>query len=174
MRRLNSYLGSGHNELILVTLKLLHRISIYAGGRERKTLLEQFSWETKVCSFEMKYEICLILTYFEKSLQKLLHMRRKGKNGEIRTLYLLLILSFVVADSPSAVKQAFLEQHKGVFLSIFKGLIQDPYNLVKHVLAVCWDGIWSDPKIKRTLKIGLFSEITIAQVRSPLHSFSLF
>jgi nucleolar pre-ribosomal-associated protein 1 len=86
MRRLNSYLGGGHNELILLTLKLLHGISIFAGGRERKTLLEQFSWETKVCSFEMKYVICLILTCFEKNLQKLLHMRRKGKNGDVDPL----------------------------------------------------------------------------------------
>ena len=85
--------------------------------------------------------------------------------ADIRTLYLLFILSFVDSDSPSTVKQVFLEQHKDVFLSIFKGLIQDSYSLVRKVLEVCWAGIWSDPKIKRTLKIGSFNESTIAQVR---------
>lgn len=49
MRRLNSYIGGAHNELILVALKLLNAISGFAGGREKKTLLEVFQWEIKVC-----------------------------------------------------------------------------------------------------------------------------
>ena len=28
-------------------------------------------------------------------------------------------------------------------------------------MEVCWEGIWSDNKIKRTLKIGLFNEATL-------------
>jgi nucleolar pre-ribosomal-associated protein 1 len=47
MRRLNSNLGGSHNELILMTLKLLNAISAFASGRERKTLLDAFAWETK-------------------------------------------------------------------------------------------------------------------------------
>ena len=47
MRRLNSNLGGSHNELILVTLKLLNAISAFASGRERKALLDAFAWETK-------------------------------------------------------------------------------------------------------------------------------
>jgi nucleolar pre-ribosomal-associated protein 1 len=49
MRRLHSNLAGSHNELILVTLKLLNAISNFAGGRERKSLSEVFSWESKVC-----------------------------------------------------------------------------------------------------------------------------
>lgn len=47
MRKLNSFVGGTHNELILVTLKLLNAVSGYAGGREKKTLLEVFQWEIK-------------------------------------------------------------------------------------------------------------------------------
>jgi nucleolar pre-ribosomal-associated protein 1 len=53
MRRINSYLGGSHTELILVTLKLLNGLSSYAAGKERRTVLEMFSWETKVRSLTL-------------------------------------------------------------------------------------------------------------------------
>jgi nucleolar pre-ribosomal-associated protein 1 len=87
------------------------------------------------------------------------------KPADIRTLYILFLLSFVQENSPSSLKTAFLEQRRDAFLSIFKGLAQDPYDVVHKVLEACWSGIWSDPKVTRTLKIGLFQEATIAHVR---------
>ena len=50
MRRLNTYIGGSHTELILVTLKLFNSMSAFANGKERKTLLELFAWEIKVHS----------------------------------------------------------------------------------------------------------------------------
>ncbi|KAF8073491.1 ribosome 60S biogenesis N-terminal-domain-containing protein [Lyophyllum atratum] len=153
-RRLNSYLGGTHAELILVTLKLFNTMSAFAGGRERKSVLESFGWELK-------------------SLPKLLNMRRKARvenvadalmKPDIRTLYMLFMLSFVASDSPSQVKATFLEQHRDPFSSIFRGLIQDAYPVIRKVLEVCWAGIWSDAKVKRTLKIGLFNETTIGHL----------
>ncbi|KAH7927036.1 hypothetical protein BV22DRAFT_1103957 [Leucogyrophana mollusca] len=154
MRRLNSYIGGSHNELILVTLKLFNAMSAFGGGRERKSVMDTFHWESK-------------------TLPKVLHMRRKGKGEEqsnalarpdIRTLYLLFILSFIDEESPAAVKSTFLERHRDAFLGIFKGLVQDSYPVVRRVLEVCWAGLWSDPKIKRTTKINLFSEATITHL----------
>lgn len=49
-------------------------------------------------------------------------------------------------------------------MSIFKGLAQDSYSLIRRVLEVCWSGLWSDQKLKRTLKVQVFSEATLAQV----------
>jgi nucleolar pre-ribosomal-associated protein 1 len=66
------------------------------------------------------------------------------------------------------VKSAFLEQRRDVFLSIFKGLSQDSYSVIRKVLEVCWVGLWSDVKVKRTMKIGLFTEVTIGHVRDIL------
>ncbi|KAJ7675860.1 ribosome 60S biogenesis N-terminal-domain-containing protein [Mycena polygramma] len=155
MRKLNSYLGGSHTELLLVTLKLFNSMSTFGGGRERKSLLESFAWETK-------------------SLPKLLNMRRRSKadddsadalaKPDIRTLYMLFCLSFVDQDNSTQMKTVFLEQHRDVFFSIFRGLAQDPFVVIRKVLEICWAGVWMDPKIKRTLKIGLFSEITVAQL----------
>ncbi|KAF9460940.1 ribosome 60S biogenesis N-terminal-domain-containing protein [Collybia nuda] len=153
-RRLNSYLGGSHSELILTTLKLYNGMSAFAGGRERSAVLDAFGWEIK-------------------SLPKILNMRRKTKGEEvvdplvkpdIRTLYILFLLSFVDAGSSTQTKTTFLEQHRDTFLSIFKGLVQDSYSVARKILEVCWGGVWSDPKIKRTVKIGLFNESTISHI----------
>jgi len=58
----------------------------------------------------------------------------------------------------------FLEQRRDIFLSIFKGLVQDSYPVVLRILEHCWSGILADLKLKRTLKISLFNESTITQV----------
>ncbi|KAF7314245.1 hypothetical protein MKEN_00897000 [Mycena kentingensis (nom. inval.)] len=154
MKRLNSYLGGSHNELLLVTLKLFNAVSAYGRGKERKALLESFAWETK-------------------SLPKLLNMRRKGKTDDsadalarpdIRTSYILFCLSFVEQDTIASVKTIFLEQHRDVFFSIFRALAQDPFVVIRRVLEICWGGIWMDLKLKRTLKLGLFGEITVSHL----------
>ena len=85
---------------------------------------------------------------------------------DIRTLYLLFVLSFVDEDNSTLLKTTFLEHHRDIFQSIFKGLAQDSYPVVLRVLEVCWRGILSDSKLKRTLKVALFSEATIAHVRN--------
>ncbi|KAM5540626.1 hypothetical protein V8D89_005657 [Ganoderma adspersum] len=151
---LSTYISGKHTELVLVSLKLFNSISNFAAGRERKLVLETFPWEIK-------------------SLPKLLHMRRKGKvaqdidilaRPDIRTLYILLVLSFVDSTTSSSVKTAFLERHRDAFTSIFKGLWQDSYSLIRRVLEVCWSGLWSDQKLKRTLKVQVFSEATLSQL----------
>jgi nucleolar pre-ribosomal-associated protein 1 len=189
MRRLNSYLGSSDNELILVTLKLFNAMSAFSSGRERKAVLEAFAWETKVCvASRIRHSI---FTPVYQSLPKLLNKRRKAKKDmstnvlgrpgqssmqchmhgapysfrtDIRTLYVLFLLSFVETVSPTSLKATFLERHRDAFLLIFKGLVQDPYLLVRKVLEVCWAGIWSDSKLKRSLKISVFSESVISRV----------
>ncbi|KAH9916809.1 ribosome 60S biogenesis N-terminal-domain-containing protein [Fomitopsis serialis] len=152
--RLNTYLGGTHNELTLVTLKLFYALSCFANGRERKSLFDVFAWESK-------------------SLPKMLHMRRKGRTDEgfdilsrpdIRTFFVLFLLSFVDAETQASVKSAFLEQRRDIFSSIFRGLWQDPYSVIRRVLEICWMGIWSDPKVKRTLKVHVFNETVLTQL----------
>ncbi|KAF8128177.1 ribosome 60S biogenesis N-terminal-domain-containing protein [Boletus edulis] len=154
LRKLNSYINGSHNEQILATLKLFNSISTFGSGRERKSVFEAFPWDNK-------------------SLPKLLYMRRRGKESQkddvlvrpdIRTYYVLFILSMVDQDTAPPIKAAFLEQHREVFMSIFKGFVQDHHTVVQKVLQICWDGIWSDPKIKRTTKLGLFNEVTISHL----------
>lgn len=51
--QLNTYLAGQHTELILVALKLYNSMSTFAGGRERRAVMEAFAWETKVCRFSL-------------------------------------------------------------------------------------------------------------------------
>lgn len=114
-----------------------------------------------------------MLNRFKQSLPKLLFMRRRGQQNEpttdsfakadIRTLYITFLLSFVAPTAPTSLKIAILEDHKDVFTSLFKGMAQDPHDVVRHVLEVCWEGIWCDGKIRRTTKIGVFSESILLQ-----------
>ena len=83
---------------------------------------------------------------------------------DIRTLYVLFMLSFVDNTTSSSLKAIFLEQKREHIASVFKGLNQDPYSVVRRVLEICWAGIWADPRIRRTSKLGLFNESTIHQV----------
>ncbi|KAI6044064.1 ribosome 60S biogenesis N-terminal-domain-containing protein [Pisolithus marmoratus] len=153
-RRLSTYLGGSHNDVILATLRLFNAMSAFGGGREKKAVFDAFPWDNK-------------------TLPKLLHMRRRGKGTDagvslskpdIRTLYVLFILSFVDRDAPSSVKTTFLEQRREFFTGIFKGLNQDPYLVIQKVLQASWDGLWSDQKVKRTLKIGVFGEATLSHL----------
>ncbi|KAI8984871.1 ribosome 60S biogenesis N-terminal-domain-containing protein [Trametes punicea] len=145
-RTLNLYLSGQHTDLIL-HVQLCR-------GRDRKSVLEAFAWEMK-------------------SLPKLLQMRRRFQTAEgvdtlqrpdIRTLYILFVLSFIDTTAASSVKATFLEQHRDAFTIIFKGLWQDSYSVIRRVLEVCWSGLWSDLKLKRTLKIQVFNESILFQL----------
>ena len=87
---------------------------------------------------------------------------------DIRTLYILFILSFVDTTAPTSLKIIFLEQRKESLAAAFKGLSQDPYSVVRLILEKLWGGLWSDTKLKKTLKIGLFNETVLSYVRKLL------
>jgi nucleolar pre-ribosomal-associated protein 1 len=72
----------------------------------------------------------------------------------------------VDSSSPSALKAAFLERHVDALRGIFKGLAADPSRVVRVVFERLWEGVWEDARLKRTLKIALFNEMAVAQVRA--------
>lgn len=64
LRQLNSYLGGSHNELIIVTLKLYNVMSAFAGGRDKKSVLEGFGWEIKASrNTVLSLKNCLICSH---------------------------------------------------------------------------------------------------------------
>jgi nucleolar pre-ribosomal-associated protein 1 len=103
-------------------------------------------------------------------------MRRRGQidlaaspfiKPDIRTLYITFILRFIQPTSTlHFLKSTFLDSHREIFLAIFKRLHEDPYPLVRTVLEASWEGIWQDNRLKKTLKISLFGEKTLALVRN--------
>lgn len=104
-------------------------------------------------------------------------MRRKGQidssvnpfgKPDIRTLFITFVLGFIQPSTLHILKSTFLESQREMLLGLFKKLSEDPYALVRFVLETCWEGIWSDIKLKRTLKIGLFNVQTLSLVSAML------
>jgi nucleolar pre-ribosomal-associated protein 1 len=100
-------------------------------------------------------------------------MRRRGSRvaskealpkPDIRTLFILFILSYLSPTTPTSLKSVLLEEHKDLFTGIFKGIADDPYDVIRRVLEVSWEGVWCDHKLPRTVKIRLFGESCLAQV----------
>lgn len=83
---------------------------------------------------------------------------------DIRTAYISLILSFVSPGTPLAIKLAFLET-KATFISVFTDIVNDPVDVIKRTLHIAWEGIWGDASLPLSLKVGLFMEKTLGQVR---------
>jgi len=81
---------------------------------------------------------------------------------------MLFILSFVDTTTPTNLKAMFLEQRKESLAAVLKGLSQDSYSVVRLVLEKLWGGMWSDTKLKKTLKISLFNETVLSNVRKTL------
>lgn len=48
VRRLNTGVGAGQNDLVLATMKLWSAMSEFGGGRERATIVKSFNWSFKV------------------------------------------------------------------------------------------------------------------------------
>ncbi|VDC01074.1 unnamed protein product, partial [Peniophora sp. CBMAI 1063] len=159
IHQLNAYLGSSSNELVIAALKCLVACAGFAGGTEQRALMDAFAWESK-------------------SLHKLLSMRRRPSSSsshknatpdplaqpDIRTLYILLQLSFLSPTSSAAVKIALLSGHREQFAALFKGLHQDPPGVVQRVLEVAWGGAWGDARVPRAVKVGVFGEGTLAHI----------
>ncbi|KAG8877942.1 hypothetical protein FRB97_002907 [Tulasnella sp. 331] len=154
IRRLSNYLNSYDRALVLSTIKLFVAMSSFAGGREKKNVLDAFPWTMKpVAGF--------------------LDKRRKPKQGEsvqvtlsrqdIRTAYISFILSFVDGTTSKAIKLAFLE-NKSIFLSIFTDIYQDSLQVLKRTLHIAWDGIWGDAALPLKVKVGLFMEKTLQDI----------
>ena len=145
----------------------------YAGGVEKRRVFEEFAWGNKVIT--PVSSLIADLTNL-KSLFRLYNMRRRGQidlavspfiKPDIRTLYITFILKFIQPTSTlHFIKSTFLESHREIFLAIFKRLHEDPYPLVRTVLEASWEGIWQDNRLKKTLRIGLFGEKTLALVRN--------
>ena len=60
-QQLNHYLAGQHTDLVLATLKLYNSLTSYAGGRERKAVLDAFAWEMKVrVATSLKCNVCAL------------------------------------------------------------------------------------------------------------------
>ncbi|KAH6873670.1 hypothetical protein BKA70DRAFT_1450134 [Coprinopsis sp. MPI-PUGE-AT-0042] len=155
-RKLNAYITGGQgkgrnaqggsNELILVALRLL---TVISEKWDPKRVFESFTWESK-------------------ALPKLFTLRRKSgikSTGQARTAFILFLVSFLSSGADSRVnsqtKIAFLSTPASLstLLSLFKTLHSDHADVIKRVLEVCWEGVWCDIRVSRSLKVGAFGDL---------------
>ncbi|TFK24236.1 hypothetical protein FA15DRAFT_423825 [Coprinopsis marcescibilis] len=157
-RRLNTYVTGTQgrrsiqgpsNELVLVSLRLL---TVICEKWDAKRVYENIGWESK-------------------GLPKLFAMKKQGRSTgnpilkpDIRTAFILFLLAFLRGASSATnyqTKTAFLSTSSSVnnFLAIFKTLHADHPAVIKRVLEVCWEGVWCDIRISRSLKIAVFGDL---------------
>lgn len=85
--------------------------------------------------------------------------------SDVRAAFTLLILSFLSKSAPTSVKRVLLTQGD-VFQTIFRDFSADPYFIVRRVLDVAWEGIWSDYSLPWNVKAGAFDYDVLKSVSS--------
>ena len=195
---MNSYIGGSHNELTIAPLKLYNAMSSFKalswkdlGGILRSFFFPlvpslPFDWHLVARLYQSywTYDVNCLEVWSNPTLfcvqEGLAHTLSCIQSSYFYAYrysdsFHSFLLSFLNADATTQSKNPFLEQHRDTFLSIFRGMVQDHYAVARMVLEACWTGIWSNNKVKRTLKIGLFNENTVGHVSllSISHSYWL-
>lgn len=83
---------------------------------------------------------------------------------DIRTAYILFILSFTTRTTPTAIKMALLDR-RDAFQSIFRDIAKDSYLVVRKILDATWEGVWGDMQLPLSAKVKSFGEQVLKQVR---------
>ncbi|KAF8706710.1 Ribosome 60S biogenesis N-terminal, partial [Rhizoctonia solani] len=132
-RRLNAHLASGQTDVVLAALKVLGAAALI----DQRLTFDAVSWTAK-------------------ALPKLLSHRHRTPTSEplvylsIRTALVTLILALLPLTLPIE-----------LFTALFKGIAQDEGVVVKLVLETCWEKVWGDVKVPKSLKVKVFGGVVI-------------
>ncbi|KAG8703302.1 hypothetical protein FRC09_004237 [Ceratobasidium sp. 395] len=127
-RRLNAHLAGGQTDVVLATLKVLNAATLI----DQRVTFETVAWTAK-------------------ALPKLLSHRHRTPTSQplahpsIRTALTTLIITLLP-----------LSLSLDVFATLFKGLAQDDGAVVRRVLETCWEKVWCDVKVPKSLKVKVF------------------
>lgn len=87
---------------------------------------------------------------------------RVGQDGlsrpDIRTLYMLFLLSFLTQTHSHSLKIAVLDLGREHCPSLVKNLVRDPPEVVQHVLVTLHAGLLQDERVPRAKKVTFFNE----------------
>ncbi|KAG8735771.1 hypothetical protein FRC10_010167, partial [Ceratobasidium sp. 414] len=135
-RRLNAHLASGQTDVVLAALKVLNAAALI----DQRTTFEAVAWTAKV-------DLCFPFL----TLPKLFSHRHRTPTSQplahpsIRTALTTLLLTLLP-----------LSLSLDIFTTLFKGLAQDDGVLVKIILETCWEKIWCDVKVSKSVKVKVF------------------
>ena len=149
--------SKGSDVAALASLVLLREIATFAKGRHAAKLFDSFNWSMKV---------------LPHIFSKRRRTNRKSKTSkkaqaaqdvslrrpDIRTLYILFLLSFLQKSYSHTLKLRLLDLGRDFLPGILKGLPQDPPDDVQTVLLHLHEDLVKDQKIPRSKKVEFWNE----------------
>ncbi|CBQ73977.1 conserved hypothetical protein [Sporisorium reilianum SRZ2] len=149
--------SKGSDVAALASLVLLREISTFAKGRYASKLFDSFNWSMKVLPhiFNMRRRS----NRKSKSSKKAQFAQDVSlRRPDIRTLYILFLLSFLQQSYSYTLKLRLLDLGRDFLPGILKGLPQDPPDVVQTVLLHLHDDLVKDTKIPRSKKVEFWNE----------------
>ncbi|GAC93665.1 hypothetical protein PHSY_001230 [Pseudozyma hubeiensis SY62] len=141
----------------LASLVLLREITSFAKGRYAAKLFDSFNWSMKVLPhiFNMRRRTSRKSKTSKKTqVAKDVSLRRP----DIRTLYILFLLSFLQQGYSHTLKLRLLDLGRDFLPAILKGLPQDPPDVVQTILLHLHEDLVKDTKIPRSKKVEFWNE----------------
>lgn len=141
----------------LASLVLLREISTFAKGRYASRLFDSFNWSMKVLPhiFNMRRRSGRKPKASKKSQAAHdVSLRRP----DIRTLYILFLLSFLQQAYSHTLKLRLLDLGRDFLPALLKGLPHDPPDVTQTVLLHLHEDLVKDPKVPRSKKVEFWNE----------------
>lgn len=141
----------------LASLVLLREISHFAKGRYAVKLFDSFNWSMRVLPhiFNMRRRTNRKNKASKKNQSAAdVSLRRP----DIRTLYILFLLSFLQQGHSHTLKLRLLDLGRDFLPGILKGLPQDPPDVVQTILLHLHEDLVKDQKIPRSKKVEFWNE----------------
>ncbi|PKI82968.1 hypothetical protein MVES_002812 [Malassezia vespertilionis] len=137
----------------LAALKLLTAMANFARGKLATTVWERFHWASDVHA-------------------RLLQMRRRGKSvqrasisdPDIRTQYILFLLSFLLQPFNAALKIAILDLGSDGLPMVLRGMVSDAPSVVQTVLLVLHEELFKDQAVPRGAKVKCIDDVSCASI----------
>ncbi|CAE6338620.1 unnamed protein product [Rhizoctonia solani] len=132
-RRLNAHLASGQTDVVLAALKVVGAAALI----DQRLTFDSISWTAK-------------------ALPKLLSHRHRTPAPQplAHPSVRIALINLILALLPFTLS---LE----LFTALFKGISQDEGVIVKLILEACWEKIWGDVKVPKSLKVKVFGGLGI-------------
>ncbi|KAJ1598469.1 hypothetical protein NDA14_001308 [Ustilago hordei] len=141
----------------LASLVLLREITTFAKGRYASKLFDSFNWSMGVLPhlFNMRRRVNRKSKTSKKAqAAQDVSLRRP----DIRTLYILFLLSFLQQSYSHTLKLRLLDLGRDFLPGILKGLPQDPPDVVQTVLLHLHEDLVKDQRIPRSKKVEFWNE----------------
>ncbi|SCV67542.1 BQ2448_5153 [Microbotryum intermedium] len=147
--QLQRTLNPGRNDITVAALKLLNLVVAFGSGRFARRTFEALSWTSKIT--------CRL---FKTRLQD--KARDPLCRPDIRTLLVMLVLSFLSTHDPRLISQVL--ETRGLVSGMIKGLSDDPPPIVHHVLIALYRDVIVSRSVGLEIRRALLNEVNLNEI----------